>query len=67
VQMPEHVLEELEKVLGVQKKLCPCSSRCWRLGGARGSRGGARAGALQRGGRTGRPARGPEGGGTAEE
>jgi hypothetical protein len=67
VQMPERVLKELEKALGVQKMLCPCSSKCWRLGGARGSRGGAWAGALRRGGHTGRPARGREGGGMAEE
>jgi hypothetical protein len=37
---------EVEKAPGVQKKRCPCSSRCWRLGGARGSRGGVRAGAM---------------------
>jgi hypothetical protein len=57
------VLEEIEKALGVRKKRCPCSSRCWHFGGARGSYGGAWAGALRRGGRTGRPARDREGGG----
>jgi hypothetical protein len=46
VQMPGRELEKLEKAPGVQKKWCSCSSRCWRLGGARGSRGGARAGAM---------------------
>jgi hypothetical protein len=65
LQLLECVLEEIEKALGVQKKWCPCSSRCWHFGGARGSRGGDRAGALRRGGRTGRPARGREGGGEA--
>jgi hypothetical protein len=59
------VLEEIDKAFKVQKKRCPCSSRCWHLGGARGSRGGARAGALRRGGRTGRPAWDREGGGEA--
>jgi hypothetical protein len=49
LQPPERVLEELEKVLGVQKKLCRGSSRCWHLGGACGSRGGAQAGAQQHG------------------
>jgi hypothetical protein len=48
------------------EELYPCSSRCWRHGGVRGSRGRARAGALRRGDRTSRPARGREGGSAAE-
>jgi hypothetical protein len=67
VQMLERVLGKLKEMLGVQKKMCPCASRCWRLSGVRGSRGGARARALRRGGCKGRPARGREGGGMAEE
>jgi hypothetical protein len=46
VQIPERALEELEKELEVQKRMCPCTSRSWRLGGARGDCGGARAEAL---------------------
>jgi hypothetical protein len=63
VQMPERVPEELEKVLGVQKRMCSCTSRSWRLDGARGDRGGAQAEEMRRGGRKGEPARGREGGG----
>jgi hypothetical protein len=63
VQMPERVPEELEKTLGVQKRMCPCASRSWRLGGARGDRGGAQAEEMRHGGRKGEPARGWEGGG----
>jgi hypothetical protein len=63
VQKPGRVLEELEKALGVQKKMCPCASRSWHLGGARGDCGGARAEERRRGGRKGEPARGREGGG----
>jgi hypothetical protein len=49
-------------MLGIQKRMCPCASRSWRLGGARGDRGEARAEAMRRGGRKGGPARGREGG-----
>jgi hypothetical protein len=65
VQLPRRVLEELEKMLGVQKMRCSCASRSWRLDDARGDRGGARAEEMRRGGRTGEPARGREGGGKA--
>jgi hypothetical protein len=65
VQMPERVPEELEKALGVQKRMCPCGSRSWHLGGAHGDRGGARAEEMRRGGRKGEPARGRERGGKA--
>jgi hypothetical protein len=65
VQMPGNVLEELEEELEVQKGMCLCASRSWRLGGVRGDRGGARAEAMQRGGRKGELARGREGGGKA--
>jgi hypothetical protein len=67
VQKPGRVLGKLKEELGVQKRRCPYASRSWRLSGARGSRGGARVGALRRGGRKGRPARGRKGGGTAKE
>jgi hypothetical protein len=65
VQMPGCVLEELEEELGVQKGMCPCASRSWRLSGMRGHRGGAWAEVMRRGGRKGEPARGREGGGKA--
>jgi hypothetical protein len=65
--MPGRVLEELEEELGVEKRMCPCASRSWHLDGARGSRSRARAEAMRHGGRKGGPARGREGGGTAEE
>jgi hypothetical protein len=51
--MPGRVLEELEEDLGVQKRMCPCASRSWRLGGTRGNCGGARAEAMRRGERKG--------------
>jgi hypothetical protein len=65
VQLPRRVLEELEKALGVQKRRCPCASRSWHLGGARGDRGGAQAEVMRRGGCKGEPAQGREGGGKA--
>jgi hypothetical protein len=52
-------------MLGVKKRMCLCTSRSWRLCGARGDHGGARAEAMRRGGRKGGPARGREGGGKA--
>jgi hypothetical protein len=63
VEIPGRVLEELEEELGVQKGMCPCASRSWRLGGVRGDRGGARAEAMRRLGRKGEPAWGREEGG----
>jgi hypothetical protein len=65
VQMQGRVLEELEEELGVQKGMCPCASRSWRLGGVRGDRGSAPAETMRRGGRKGEPARCREGGGKA--
>jgi hypothetical protein len=59
------VLEKLEEVLGVQKRVCLCASRSWRSGGTRGDRGEARAEAMRRGGCKGEPTRGRKGGGKA--
>jgi hypothetical protein len=61
--MPGHVLEKLEEALRVQKRMCLCASRSWRLGGARGDHGEARAEAMRCGGCKDGPARGREGGG----
>jgi hypothetical protein len=63
--MPGRVLEKLEEALGVQKRVCLCTSRSWRSGGARDDRDEARAEAMRRGGCKGGLARGWEGGGKA--
>jgi hypothetical protein len=65
VQQPGRVLGKLEEELRVQKRRCPCASRSWRRRRAwqpRRSSGRSKATWRTRS----RPARGREGGGTAE-